>query len=341
MGKVKVNYVYEPSGEKLDDSVVLQGSVGTGYQTTASAGVPDTYVVSSIEGPSNGKFADGTTEVTYYYEDYVPESILAADFNGDGRINVLDVTEMQKYFVDKAELSDDLVEKLDLNYDGSKNIMDCTMLLKYLVEMPVSSGSVTANYYYTDAEGNTQKLTNSITITGRAGSEYKTDEFKVVGYGVDTTKYPEKPSGKIPYGELNVDYYYVASSLDINLHFKHNGSLTWAPTLWIWGSDLKGVDKGNYTPDDSAVWPGIKAEDADGDGWFDYGFTYRGAGTYNVIVSNAGATQTVDYKGFVDNEMWVVINDSAVSGGTYLTFYTDNPDTNPNAPIAEQITLGK
>ncbi len=341
MGKVKVNYVYEPSGEKLDDSVVLQGSVGTGYQTTASAGVPDTYVVSSIEGPSNGKFADGTTEVTYYYEDYVPESILAADFNGDGRINVLDVTEMQKYFVDKAELSDDLVEKLDLNYDGSKNIMDCTMLLKYLVEMPVSSGSVTANYYYTDAEGNTQKLTNSITITGRAGSEYKTDEFKVVGYGVDTTKYPEKPSGKIPYGELNVDYYYVASSLDINLHFKHNGSLTWAPTLWIWGSDLKGVDKGNYTPDDSAVWPGIKAEDADGDGWFDYSFTYRGAGTYNVIVSNAGATQTVDYKGFVDNEMWVVINDSAVSGGTYLTFYTDNPDTNPNAPIAEQITLGK
>ena len=41
-----------------------------------------------------------------------------------------------------------------------------------------------------------------------------------------------------------------------------------------------------------------------------------------------------------DNEMWIVIDDSAVMGGTYLTFYTDNPDTNPNAPIAEQVTLG-
>ena len=50
--------------------------------------------------------------------------------------------------------------------------------------------------------------------------------------------------------------------------------------------------------------------------------------------------QTIDYKGFVDNEMWIVIDDSAVMGSTYLTFYTDNPDTNPNAPIAEQVTFG-
>lgn len=38
--------------------------------------------------------------------------------------------------------------------------------------------------------------------------------------------------------------------------------------------------------------------------------------------------------------MWIVIDDSAVMGSTYLTFYTDNPETNPNAPIAEQVTLG-
>ena len=60
----------------------------------------------------------------------------------------------------------------------------------------------------------------------------------------------------------------------------------------------------------------------------------------NVIVSDNATNQTIDYKGFVDNEMWIVIDDSAVMGSTYLTFYTDNPDTNPNAPIAEQVTLG-
>ena len=48
-GKVKVNYVYEATGEKLEDSVILQGSVGSGYVTVPSAVVPDTYIVSRIE----------------------------------------------------------------------------------------------------------------------------------------------------------------------------------------------------------------------------------------------------------------------------------------------------
>ena len=86
-------------------------------------------------------------------------------------------------------------------------------------------------------------------------------------------------------------------------------------------------------------WPGDPMTEGE-NGWFDYSFTYKGAGTYNVIVSDNSTNQTIDYKGFVDNEMWIVIDDSAVMGGTYLTFYTDNPDTNPNAPIAEQVTLG-
>ena len=146
---------------------------------------------------------------------------------------------------------------------------------------------------------------------------------------------PENQSGLIPYGESEVNYYYIASSLDIKLHVKHNGSLTWTPYLWIWGSDLKGKDSGNFMSE----WPGDPMTKGE-NGWFDYGFTYKGAGTYNVIVSDNATNQTIDYKGFVDNEMWIVIDDSAVMGSTYLTFYTDNPDTNPNAPIAEQVTLG-
>ena len=35
-------------------------------------------------------------EVTYYYADYVPESIINADFNGDGKVNVMDATRRQK-----------------------------------------------------------------------------------------------------------------------------------------------------------------------------------------------------------------------------------------------------
>lgn len=342
MGKVIVNYIHQDSGEKLDDTIVLKGNYGTKYMTTPSSCVPDTYelVADATEGSELDTFTDSVENVTYYYVDYVPESVLAADFNNDEKINILDVTEMQKHLAKIVTFDDEKLTKFDLDYNGANNILDCTMLQKHLAKMPVSTGTVTVNHYYYDGD-ELKNLTASETITGRVGSDYSTSDFKVVGYSVDLDNYPEKASSVIPYGgNANVNYYYKASSLDINLHFKHNGAETWAPTLWIWGSDLKGVDKYNYTPNDSAVWPGVNAADDDGDGWFDYNFTYRGAGTYNVIVSNNAANQTIDYKGFVDNEMWVVIDDGKLTTGTFLTFYTDNPDLNPDAPIANQIVLG-
>ena len=334
-GKVKVNYVYESTDEQLEDSVILQGPVGSGYVTVPSAGVPDTYLVNRVEGNQDGKFTTDMQEVTYYYRDYIPESVQNADFNGDGEVNIMDVTLMIKYIVGLETPSDEISAKLDLNYDGEFTVADSTMLLKSLVGLSVSSGKVTANYYYTDAKGEQQKLTDSIVFAGRAGSDYESKAFKVVGYKVDESKMPTNVAGKIPYGEAEVNYYYVPSSLDITLHAKHNGSLTWTPYLWTWGSNLKGADSGNF----QSTWPGDAMTEGE-NGWFDYNFTYKGAGTYNVIVSNNAATQTIDYKGFVDNEMWIIIDDSALAGGTYLTFYTDNPETNPNAPIAEQVKLG-
>ncbi len=337
MGKVKVNYVHANTGKALDAPITIQGTIGSGYDTSASLTVPDTYEVSSVKGDKSGKFEEGTKEVTYYYSDYVPESIKNSDFNNDGQITVEDVTMMQKYFAGFDVLDDDKVAGLDLNYDLKKNIDDCTMLQKHLVGFIVSTGTVTVNHYYTDSNGELAKLTGSTEITGRVGSDYSTKDFKIVGYAADKTKYPENVSGKIPYGGSSVDYYYTTSSLDIKLHFKHNGSLTWDPYLWIWGSDLKGIDSDNYTQ--TKKWPGDKLFDRDGDGWYDFNFTYKGSGTYNVIIStdSKGSNQTKDYKGFVDNEMWVVIDDANISGGSYLKFYTANPEVNPDAPIADQI----
>ena len=61
-----------------------------------------------------------------------------------------------------------------------------------------------------------------------------------------------------------------------------------------------------------------------------------------LIIIEAGdgsgkATQTKDYKGFVENEMWIIIDDSKIDTGDYLTFYTENPEENPNAPIAKTL----
>ncbi len=329
MGKVKVNYVYGKTGEQLTDSVVLKGTIGTSFVTTESSTVPETYILDYCEGPVSGYFDSETQEVTYVYTDYVPDSILEADFDGDGYVTIADATFLQKYIVGMVDYDGET--SLDLNYDGSVNVRDVIMLQKYLIGISVSTGTVNINYFYFDEDFNQHQITDTVTITGRVGSYYSSDTFRVVGYEV--LDVPEDAEGLIPYGKtLNVDYVYTASSLDITLHVKHNGSLTWAPSLWIWGSDLTGKDKGNYT---GGTWPGVTMEQIDSNGWYKYDFTYEGAGTYNVIVSDNGKTQTKDYKGFVDNEMWVVIDDSIIDGGSFLTFYTENPDQNPDAPIAE------
>ena len=339
MGKVKVEYRHVNGDKELANSMVLQGGIGESYKCEPSSGVSNIYVLDHVDGDAEGKYTEADQKVIFYYTDYVPENLrINGDVNEDGAINVADVTEFQRILAEMVSVTPEKKSGLDFNYDGAVNIDDATMLQKFITGYVVSSGSVEVNYFYNDAEGKQQKLTESINIEGRVGDDFTTEEYHVMGYQIDKSRYPSITEGKIPYGNpLVIDYYYVAGSLDVKLHVKHNGSETWAPTLWIWGADLKGNDKYNYSPDDKAKWPGVKLSDDDGDGWFDYGFTYRGAGSYNIIVSNSGKTQTKDYKGYVDNEMWLVIDDSKLESGDFVTFYTDNPDTNPNAPIAKRL----
>ena len=337
MGQVTVNYVYEKTGENLVDPEVIQGTIGTGYATGENTSIPETYVLSRVEGPVEGRYSETPAVVTYYYADYVPESFKNADFNNDGAIDVRDVTLMQSIITDPASVDADTYAKIDVNYDTRKDVNDVTALQTYTTGKPVSSGSVTVNHFYTAEDGTVEKITPSTVISGRVGDEYTTTSYRTIGYAVDSTKTPKNVNGHIPYGvDMSVDYYYVASSMDVKLHVKHNGSLTWNPSLWLWGSDTNGVDADNYTT--SGEWPGDTLTEMDENGWYVKDFTCTKAGSYNIIVSDTGTNQTIDYKGFIDNELWIVIDDSNVMGGTYLTFYTENPDNNPNAPIAVPIS---
>ncbi len=330
-GTVTVNFTNE-KGDKLADSVTLKGAIGSGYQTTPSEAVPNIYVVKSVKGSETGVYSNTPAEVTYVYDNYVPESIRNyGDVNGDGRTNISDATALQKIL---AGILDQDKSNFDFNYDGSVNISDVTMLMKYISGYSVAQGTVQVNYYYYDTNGERKNLTPSVELSGRVGDDFTTSEYKVMGYTLDKTKLPEITEGKFRYGaKLVINYYYVAGSLDVKLHLKHT-SAEWTPWLWIWGADLEGKDKGNYS---GGTWPGRTATLNADTGWYDYDFTYSGAGSYNVIVSNNKATQTKDYKGFVENEMWITIDDSKLDTGDYLTFYTENPEVNPNAPIAKTL----
>ncbi len=336
MGQVNVKYVYEKTGENLVEPETIQGTIGTSYITGQNTSIPNTYVLSKVEGSETGVYSETPAEVTYYYADYVPQRFLEVDLTSDNVVDVRDVTKMQTVISDTSKVEADTLAKIDVNYDTKADVNDVTALQLYLSGKPVSSGSLTVNHYYTTEDGEVKKVTPSTTISGRVGDEYTTENYRTIGYAVDTEKMPVNAEGYIPYGvDMTVDYYYVASSKEVKLHIKHSGALSWNPTLWLWGSDTNGIDSDNYTT--SGTWPGDKVTDTDENGWFVKEFTYKSAGSYNVIVSNNGNTQTKDYKGFVDNELWIVIDDSAIDGGSYLTFYTENPETNPDAPIAVPI----
>ena len=331
-GRVVIDYMYKDGKTKLADSMTLYGNIGEGYIASPSASVPNTYVVQSVEGNVNGTYAAEQQKVTYVYTDYIPEPLNSyGDIDKDGIIAANDVTEMQRILAEFVKIPDDELENYDFDCNGRVDINDATMMQKYLAEYRVSEGNVIINYFYNDAEGNQKKLTDSIAINGRVGDPFTSEKYYVVGYQVDESRLPAVTEGKIPYGKtLEINYYYIAGSLDVSLHFKHSGALTWAPTLWIWGSGLDGKDTSfNAT---GGTWPGRAATLNAETGWYDYDFTYEGAGTYNVIASNGGKNQTADCKGFGLNEMWIVINDSAIEGGNYLTFYAENPEENPETP---------
>lgn len=56
------------------------------------------------------------------------------DINGDNSIDVFDSLLVQKYVVDKIELSDEQVALADVNADGTVDVLDATDIQKFAVD---------------------------------------------------------------------------------------------------------------------------------------------------------------------------------------------------------------
>ena len=140
MGKVTVNYVHEKTGKNLVDPEVIQGTIGTGYVTAGNSSIPETYVISKVEGPATGKYSSTPAVVTYFYADYVPQSFINADLTADGVVDVRDVTKMQTVISNPTGTDADTYNKVDVNYDTKKDVNDVTALQIYISGKPVSSG---------------------------------------------------------------------------------------------------------------------------------------------------------------------------------------------------------
>ncbi len=327
LGTVNVLAKNAVTGEVLDEYSIT-GKIGSTY-SIAEPSVSKIYDVVGVEGSMDGKYTAEDQNVVISCGFYKPESV-KKDINGDNAVNIGDVTFIQKIVAKKVTPTEAQTQLADVNLDGEVTVEDATMLQKSLAKMSVGTGKVTVNYL---ENGSPYKVTGSVTYEGRVGETYKLTPAKALGYAVDESKLPPSEI-KIPYGEVEYNFYYNTASTDVTIRVKHSGDKTWAPTLWIWGSS-EGEDS-SYNYSKVRTWPGGTFTDEDiVNGWYEYKFTAStNDDAYNIIVSENGSPQSGDCKGFINNELWIVIDDS--KDGINLVFYDVDPDKNPDAkPIME------
>ena len=75
-GKVIVNYVIKDSGQKLRESITLQGTSGTNYAVPENIKIPSGYTFLSKTGDEKGVYTSETQTVTYYYNAINPDTVV-------------------------------------------------------------------------------------------------------------------------------------------------------------------------------------------------------------------------------------------------------------------------
>lgn len=266
---------------------------------------------------------DGSLTLSYSYDGMNP----SGDFNYDGKVNILDVTLIQKSVLGLVEFSNDQKKTVDYNHDNKLTIRDATLLQMKLVGINVENGTVEVNHYILNNNDSSPELYKTETLKGKHNESYEIKTIDSPLYQLDTEKSSEIRTGTFSVmNSIKVDLYYTDVSENVKLHLKNESAQeSLSPYLYIWANDSK---KSNL----NHTWPGDIVDSYEIDGWYEYDFSRIKGVEYNLIISNNGINQTKNNNGFTDNELWIVykLNGSTIE----LTCYTDNPETNPNAPKA-------
>ena len=90
--------------------------------TTAKATQPATTVPATTVQPTTAPVADDN------------ESFTIGDVNLDGSVDILDATEISRFAVSSAALSDVQMKLADFNHDGVVNIVDVTEIQKIVIK---------------------------------------------------------------------------------------------------------------------------------------------------------------------------------------------------------------
>ncbi len=312
-GRVFINHILKGTGQVLATDTIT-GTIGSGYEVALPAKTFARYDFCEVAGPVTGNFTEEDIVVTYLYDKYVAPSLLNADVDSNGKVNIADVTAIQKHLVSIITLSDVQLELGDVDYSGTTNIKDATMIQKHLAGFDVSFGWMTVNHHKVHETGEVE-IVSSETVEYRVGAEYSIKPIKITRY-VLNKEISDSAKGVMPAGSLVVDFYYEYATDGVTIYAAHlDPEATWAPCLWAWSS------KGNAF----SSWPGAKMEVGE-NGWF-FVDTELPTDNFSIIISNNGTPQTADYANLSGSELWIVIDDYNVANkGNFITIYDEEPD---------------
>ena len=105
---------------------------GTALASQCITVTGDTAIIRLTSDSSNSYYGFSIDSIDYVAE---PNALSLGDVNGDGEINILDATCIQKYIVQLEDFTDKQKEVADVNGDGTINIMDSTQIQKYIVQL--------------------------------------------------------------------------------------------------------------------------------------------------------------------------------------------------------------
>ena len=117
----------------IPDSVTSIGFGSLGYNWGRKK--IDGLTIYGVPGSAAEQYANDNG---FTFIEYVDAAI--GDMTGDGKVNVRDVTAMQRHLAGLEELTDDRLALADTNGDGKVTIDDVTLLQRYLAEFDVTIG---------------------------------------------------------------------------------------------------------------------------------------------------------------------------------------------------------
>ncbi len=137
-------------GVRIDTTKIDNDKILNGIGVAEWLDITDTrriFTPDTKEGLSYVYYQDKLQEVLDFYKEYcgddeggtlvikaitTRESQIKGDANLDGKLNIADVTLIQKYTVHSRNLTGHSYENSDFNEDGKVNIRDCTAIQKHL-----------------------------------------------------------------------------------------------------------------------------------------------------------------------------------------------------------------